>query len=343
MLMMLLANFGTTAEDPDRFPVTRFDLPDEKPAGIPSAVVLDDCDPEYDKKLPHRDGLRILQVADFAVSGHVKSIIKTEFNTCQTIGGSHTLAVDAKRGRIYLSELAGERVTALDFRGRKIWQVTNINAGALAVDPKTGRLWCSVGSKIGQGETVVLDPDGLEVASLPVLGTDMAYDPHTDAFWLVGAEITKVSREGKVLFQEPCAGWAFVSVAVNSIDGSVWIVEHAHPELPRSVNRLWHRDANGGVLQERGLGKQSIFGVACEPKSGTAWVTSLQSDVLRFTAQGGDLRPFPVKARAVAVSPTTGRVWLSTEIEVVWLDEAERPHMAYRFSDMTGQSWLAAF
>ena len=343
MFVMVLASFGTSAEDPDRFPVTLFDVPDEKPAGFPSAVVLDDCDPDFDKSRPHRDGLRILQVADSAASGRVKSIIKTEFNTCQTIGGSHALVVDVKRGRIYLSELAGYRVTALDLQGRKIWQVCNIASGALAIAPKTGRLWCSVGHSLGQGETVVLDPAGREVASFPVRGQDMVYDPHTDAFWLAGTEVTKLSREGKVLFQERRAGWAFVSVAVNSIDGSVWIVERAHQDVPGSVNRVWHRDANGAILQKHELGKQMIFGVACEPKTGTAWVTCLLSNVLRFTAGGDELRPFPVKARAVAVSPTTGRVWLSTEIEALWLDEVERPHTAYRFAEKTGQSWLAAF
>ena len=328
MLMMLLANFGTTAEDPDRFPVTRFDLPDEKPAGIPSAVVLDDCDPEYDKKLPHRDGLRILQVADFAVSGHVKSIIKTEFNTCQTIGGSHTLAVDAKRGRIYLSELAGDRVTALDFRGRKIWQVTNINAGALAVDPKTGRLWCSVGSKIGQGETVVLDPDGLEVASLPVLGTDMAYDPHTDAFWLVGAEITKVSREGKVLFQEPCAGWAFVSVAVNSIDGSVWIVEHARirscravstdfgtatPTAASSRSADWASNRSSASLASRKRGRRgsrvfSPTSCASRPKAATCG-RFLSRHVLSPSARRPDESGYRPKLKLSGSTKRNGHIW----------------------------------
>ena len=63
MLLMLIANFGAKVEDPARFPLTRFEHPDEKRAGNPSAVVLDDCDEDFEKSRPHRDGLRILRVS----------------------------------------------------------------------------------------------------------------------------------------------------------------------------------------------------------------------------------------------------------------------------------------
>jgi hypothetical protein len=343
VLLMLVGTFGAKPEDPGRFPVTRFEVPDEKLAGMPSAVVLDDCDADFDRSRPHLDGLRILKVSDGPSPGYVKSVIDQEFNTCETIGAIHCVAADAARGRIYVSEMAGDRVTTLDLRGRKLWQVSKISAGALAVDPKTGHLWCTVGQNLEHGETVVLDGKGHELASYPIRGTDIAFDPHTDGFWLVGNQVTKVSREGKVLFQQRCEGWAFVSVAVNPTDGSVWIAERAHPDLARSVNRLWHRNANGGVLSVRELGANMIFGVACEPKTGKVWITNLQSDLLHLTAQGDELRPLPLKARAVAVSPTTGRVWLTTETDVVWLDETDRPHTVARFSGPCGQSWLAAF
>jgi peroxiredoxin len=331
------------AAEPARFPVTRFEVPDEKPAGMPSVVVLDDCDEDFQENRPHHDGLRILQVSRTPEGGSVKSIIHKEFNTCQTIGAIHCVAVDAARGRIYVCELVGKRVTALDLRGRRLWQVDQIHASSLAVDPKTGHLWCAVGNDLAAGETVVFDGTGRAVTSFPVRGVDIAYDPRTEGFWLVGDAITKLSREGKVLFHQACEGWACVSVAVHPSDGSIWVVERAHPQVARSVNRVWHCDTHGGVIKTWSLGDKLIFGVACEPKSGTAWVTSLRSDLLRFTTDGNELPPLPVKARAIAISPTTGRVWLTTETEIVWLDEAGRPHTVARFGDTSGQSWLAAF
>jgi DNA-binding beta-propeller fold protein YncE len=323
--------------------VTRFEVPDEKSAGVPSVVVLDDGDEDFQRGGPHHDGLRILHVSPTPHGGSVKSVIYREFNTCQTIGAIHCIAVDAARGRIYVCELVSNRVTALDLKGRKLWQVDKIDVSALAVDPKTGHLWCAVGHNLTIGETVVFDGTGREVTSFPVRGVDLIHDPHTGGFWVVGDEITKLSREGKVLFHKRCDGWACVSVAANSNDGSVWIVERAHPDVARSVNRLWHLDANGGVIKTWVLGEKLIFGVACEPKTGTAWVTSLQTDLLRFTADGHELAPLRIQGRAIATSPTTGRVWLTTTTEILWLDGADRPHTVSRFGDPSGQSWLAAF
>ncbi|MCA1685628.1 MAG: TlpA family protein disulfide reductase, partial [Planctomycetia bacterium] len=148
-----------SATRPLRFPVTRFEVPIEgrAPAAMPAAVVLDDCDVDFEESRPHRDGLRFL-----GASGQELRTLK-EFNTCQTVGGSHPVAVDAGRGRVYLCEAVANRVTALDLSGRKLWHVDKIQADALAVDPGTGNLWCSGGRDLVNGETVVLDPEGKEI------------------------------------------------------------------------------------------------------------------------------------------------------------------------------------
>ena len=52
-------------------------------------------------------------------------------------------------------------------------------------------------------------------------------------------------------------------------------------------------------------------------RPGTAWVVSLGSEILRFTADGQELPALPVKARAIAISPTTGQVWATTETEIL--------------------------
>ena len=133
-----------SATRPPRFPVTRFEVEnkDRAPADMPAAVVLDDCDADFVESRPHHDGLRFL-----GASGQELRTLK-EFNTCQTVGGSHRVAVDAGRGRVYLCEAVTNRVTALDLSGRKLWRVDNIQADALAVDPRTGNLWCSGGGDL---------------------------------------------------------------------------------------------------------------------------------------------------------------------------------------------------
>ena len=328
-----------SATRPPRFPVTRFELEgeDRAPAAATAAVVLDDCDADFGESRPHHDGLRFL-----GASGQELRTLK-EFNTCQTVGGSHRVAVDAVRGRVYLCEAVTNRVTALDLSGRKLWQVNKIPADALAVDPRTGNLWCSGGGDLVNGETVVLDPEGKEVESFPVRGIDLAYDPKTDGFWLVGYGITKLSRAGEVLFHKPRDGWACVSVAANPGDGSVWICERDHPDVARSVNRVWHLDAEGGVIGSESLGKKHPFAVACDPRTGTAYVVNLRSEVLRFTHDGRELPAFPIAGAAIAVGPTSGQVWVTTKSDVLRLDESGAVLGRTPFGSDSGQSWLVAF
>ncbi len=247
------------------------------------------------------------------------------------------------RGRVYVCEMVGHAVTALDVRGRKLWRVENIHADALAVDPKTGNVWCSGGLNLVNGETVVLNADGNEVESFPVRGIDLAYDPATDGFWLVGYGVSKLSRKGDMLFHKPREGWACVSVSVNPTDGSIWIVEREHPDEAHSKNRLWHLDANGGVIQSLDLGKRSPFAVACDPRTNTTWVVNFQSEVLRFASDGRELPPLPIAAVAIAISPTTGRVWVTTKTEVLRLNESGTVLSRTAFGANSDQSTLAAF
>jgi thiol-disulfide isomerase/thioredoxin/protocatechuate 3,4-dioxygenase beta subunit len=338
------------APRPGRFPVTPYEAAASASspgsADRPLVVVLDDCDPDYEEDRPHHDALRILRAAGGDNKGELTTSSLPEFHTCQTGGGIQGVAIDRERGQIYLCEMVAHRVVALDFQGRKLWRVDQIDADALAIDPRTGNLWCTVGRNLVSGETVVLDPAGREVASFPVRGSDIAYDPHTDGFWLAGYQsngITKLSREGKVLFHKPCEGFSFASVAVDPRDGSVWFVERDHPDVSRSANRLWHLESGGNVIKSWPLGEKNLFGVACDLKTGTAWVSVFRKEILRFTADGRELPPVPIKAIAVAVSPTTGRAWATTETEVIGLDADGRPAVRSPIGPKSGQSWLAAY
>jgi hypothetical protein len=311
--------------------------------GERSAVVLNDCDKNFDRVHRPHDGLHILHVVGKDERPDVKSVGRKEFNTCETIGGNHCVAIDWIRGRTYVVQLAANRLTALDVHGRTVWEVRDIEAGAVAVDEKTGRVWCTVGGSLVEGKTVVFDDLGRQVASYPATGVDIAYDPHTSAFWLVGKDVTKLSRDGAVLFRQACDGWAFVSVAASPNDGSIWIVERAHPDVAGSVNRIWHRDANGGTIKTWDMHENLIFGVASEPKTGAAWVTRLGGNILRFSGDGKAIAVVPVKARAVSVSPKNGRVWVTTETEILTFDGANHPHPVARFEEPSGQSWVVAF
>jgi hypothetical protein len=234
-------------------------------------------------------------------------------------------------------------VVALDLQGRKVWQVEGIDADALAVDPRTGHVWCTGGKNLVDGETVVFDGDGVEVNSFPVRGIDIAYDPKTDAFWLVGYGVVKLGRDGKELFRMPRQGWAWVSVATDPNDGSVWFLERSHPDVARSENRLWHLDANGGVRKVQALGEKHPFSVAFNQKTNIAWVTCPRSAILRFTSDDRELTPLAIAVHSITVSPTTGQVWAATRTELVRIGPAGQVEVRSPLERPTIQSWLAAF
>ena len=115
-----------------------------------AVAVLDNCDPNYKGDGPHGDGVRLL-----SRNGEELAAIKG-LNTCETIGASHKVAIDAKRGRIYVVQLVNRRVTAFDLSGKTLFEVDDFDACSLAVDPMTGNIWCPMGSTLGQGDTPVV-------------------------------------------------------------------------------------------------------------------------------------------------------------------------------------------
>jgi hypothetical protein len=328
----------TVKRRPSRFPLVRFDG-DDAAANTPqpAIVVLDNTDPTFEKDMRHHDELRAMDASGIQLWSH------SGFNNAETVGGVHGIAIDAKRGRIYVRENVTDRITAFDLSGEKLWHIDNVEVGTLMVDDRTGNLWSSGGPNLKSGETVVFDSDGNEVAAYPYRAIDMVYDPHTDAFWLVGYEIIKLSRDGKILFREAVEGWCCPSASVNPTDGSVWIAERRHREISRSKNRLWLRRADGKVLQQVDLGDDDVFVVECEPSSGGVLFSGHQKGLRRMSTDGESQEIAAVQARSISVSPTQGDIWLTTEEAVMRIDEGGSVKAKSPFSAKSRQAWIAAF
>jgi len=308
-----------------------------KPLPDVAVAVLDDCDPNFKGDGPHGDGIRLLSREGkqlFALSG---------LNNCQTVGANHAVVIDAKRGRVYFRQLVARRVTALDFSGNTLFEVHNFHAHSLAVDPATGYVWClanQTGMIYGEGETVVLNDRGELVASYPIDGFDIAHDPKTDTFWIVGKSIVKLDRRGEVVFRQSPGGWVRVSVAVNPRDGSAWIAERQHPDVRGSAALVLHLDSEGNELHRIDF-PGDPFCVACDPETGTAWVVDRSKAILRIGVGAQPLGRLDLAAKAVAIGPETGQIWASTENEVLHLDKQGKPVARYPLGKPSGQSWIA--
>ncbi|MEX0677479.1 MAG: carboxypeptidase regulatory-like domain-containing protein, partial [Pirellulales bacterium] len=332
---------------PARFPVVRFkpDTNAPAPAEKPAILVMDDADPDYDEKgyfqgkegQPRHDALRA-----YSNEGAELWAI-ADLNTCQSVSGAEPLAVDYDRARIYATEQLGNRVTAIDFRGRKLWQVEKIDVDTLAVDPKTGYLWASGGSSLNQGETVVLDAEGNEVAAYPFRGIDLAYDPKADAFWLAGYEIMQLDRKGQVRFRFPVEGWCHASMALDPTDGGAWLAERKHPDVADSHNRLWHVDAKGKVTRKVELGDFSPMRITRDPTSGDLWLCGYPRQLRRVTANGDLREPLPIEANSIAFGRADSGPWVTTETELLKLDADGKTLWRHPFQRPSMQIWLTAF
>jgi hypothetical protein len=255
----------------------------------------------------------------------------------------HGVAIDRARKRIYVREAASKRISAYTTGGEKLWQIEGIDASTLAVDPHTGNLWTSGGPRLNDGETVVFDPEGNEVAAYPFVAIDMAFDPHSNSFWLVGYDIIKLSRNGEVQYRKPVDGWCCASVSVHPADGSVWIAERDHPDVARSKNRLWLLFSDGRVRQQFDLGKDDVFVVACDPQSGDAWFSGYGRGLRRATPAGELKELSDIVASNITFSPTTGDVWVAAKDVVMKVDRSGAVLAKFAHRAESSQAWLAAF
>ena len=234
----------------------------------------------------------------------------------------------------------GDRITALDFAGRKRWQIDNIDADTLAVDAQTGNLWCNRGRSTDTGETVVFDRDGNEIATYPYRAMDMAYDPRSDAFWLVGREIIKLSRNGAVLFREPIADGCCNAVSVNPNNSRAWIVENYRTGGPD--DRLSLRNPDGSVAENVALEDGHVFVLECDPR-GDALFGGCKISLQRVSPGGKRRAIGKFPAMAASVSPTTGDIWIATEDAVLRIDENGAVKTKIPFSGKSSQAWIEAF
>lgn len=329
---------NASLERPARFPITRFELADEA-RDAPSAVlfVMNDVDPDYKKGIPHHDELIALDAQGKEVWKHA------DLNQCATVGGSHRIAVDRQRGRLYATENVGNRLVAFTLNGKKAWQLDGIEGDAVAVDPATGNVWATCGSDLKSGETIVFDVNGNEVASYPVRGVDLVFDPDADAVWIAGYQLIKLSSSGETLFREPVAGWCYSSISLNPTDGSVWVAERDHPDVWKSANRLWLRNADGSVRREIPLGEHDPFVTSCDPASGDVVYSGYKEPIRRVGESGEPVDVSSLTARSIAFGGEGGQdLWVATDDGVSRLNAAGEAKSIHAFPKKSSQAWIAA-
>lgn len=114
-------------------------------------------------------------------------------NNCQSIAMNHGIALDTERDRIYARELVDHRITVADLAGTVIARIEEIRANSLAIDPKTGDLWCLIDNgSIDEGAIIVVDNKGIKRGRMIPFGAPTSYSIQT---------MSRFGSSAKILFE----------------------------------------------------------------------------------------------------------------------------------------------
>ena len=279
---------------------------------------------EFDRglKLVSQDGTAVRQLPDLLVEGWLTR--------------PDRIAADQARGRIYCCDSKAEgTLVAIDQNGRRLFDVAIPRIGAVAVDEKTGDIWCLIVPMLNQGHLVVLDQNGNEKTRYPESGFTLRYSPSADAFWLVGRSAKLIDRDGTIREQAdlPMGAYTFSAVAVDD-QGGCWVVECSHPDVPGSHSRVWHFDRQAQPLacvelesnpaETRGDFPNWIESVGDECWVGIRSITNAGEtetcSVRRLTREGATLGVIDLAARAAGVTVDQKFVWLLCPGECIQVD-----------------------
>ena len=340
--VLLVAVTAVSAQDNSR---TQSEANEQSQKPRPLILVLDDCDPKFSGKETYEDNLSCINAEGqlaFRISG---------FNNCESIGSSHMIAPDSRRGWIWVLENVGHRIRKLDPEGKELLTIKDIEASAMAVHPETGNLWVTVTKGTIQGErTDVFDPQGHRLTTYPASGYDIAYDPKANAFWIAGPNLAKIdAATGKVLLAKQITTWCASSLDVYAKTGTVWVTVRRHEQVLGSANQLLAFHNDGAPIQTIELGEGTAehpilpFCVSVDQTDGSVWVALYRRGLRRFSSDGTPQRELMMWTLAALADPSTHGAWVVTSQGVVHLNWDGTTVSQVDNKSATRQAWISAY
>lgn len=316
------------------------------PEGEYKILLLDDRDPENRDKDAYDDRLYLMDS-----KGRIEGAV-TGFNIGEFFGGVHVLAVDELRKTLWVAENVGNRLWHFDLaEGRLLHRVSLPRVLAAAVDTVTGNVWTVSGDQVGDGRPLrVVSPAGQLVATYPIGGYDIAYSDRDDSFWVVGKRVTKIGKDGEVLYRMADeVPWLATCVSVDQITGTAWVVVRDHPSFPESKPELLAVDKNGRLQQRIDLGDLIPFSVAVDSDNAVVWV-GCRGTTLRYTTQGEKLKSARF-ADGFSIVPGASRnsVVAASDFDLAWATVADTGRVDVGFPPIdvrrdllsSSQKWVA--
>ncbi len=275
------------------------------PDGSANVWVLIDGDPDFTKS-PFADSLMA-----FTSSGD-KLMALEGFNICRTIGGPRSLAVADDGQSCWVCESVGDKLSKIDMAGKIIMSIPR-KIAAVDLD-KNGHLYSLTRTSTIYGDSIlVLDAQGNFLKGAHYGGYDLVVDDAHSAVWLVGGGIINLDLNLQHQVTVDPIAWTATTVDYAS-DGTIWVGEGKHPDVPESKDRLLHLDQSGLILHTLDL----LYRPKClrvDRSNNSIWI--LSDALYRYVPGQSQLNKVDaIAGYTLSIDLYDNLVWAATALDV---------------------------
>ncbi len=288
-----------TPEAPDQAViVTVLDDDASPPPGESVRIaIFDNADSDYDTP-PFDDRLRVL---DIDARGHSPVLDLVGFNTSQTVGGRRYLAMAPGGDLIVTAENVTNEIVGHDASGNRRFALSGDGAVAVTAD----HVYANIGG------VTRFDHDGGNATEISGMGgLDLVVDEDHGVIWTVGGDLRKGDLSTRAMIdRRDYFVWYAVSVDVAG-DGSVFVAERRHPDVPGSIDRVLHISPTLEVLHTTDVGA-APFNVRVDRTTGEVWVG--HADGVTILDSLGNVRRNITGIGviwSIAIHPAGGMAWV---------------------------------
>lgn len=314
---LLLPTSGTTPTHtsppipaPSNTPTSRPE-PTEMPPTDIYVWIIEDTDPDWENP-PFDDTLTIIDIHGSVVNTGSGFHVLGGFGGGRPIAvfpdGSSALVVEGGLLSAHLYPDIPATITRLDLSGTAIWSV-EVAANAVDLSSSGDAYVLTDAGNIHGDSILLLDPeDGSMIREEDFGGIDLVVDDAHDAVWIVGSDIDKLNLNLEHEFTIDPIEWTAFSIDFSS-DGSVWVGEGQHPEVPGSARNLLKISPDGEILQTIPLERRP-YCIAVDRSDDSLWVTTHQG-VQKLDQNGSSILMIDDPARCVRVDQRDGSAWVA--------------------------------
>lgn len=242
-------------------------------AQSPHILVLDNCDSDY-KVPPFTDSVLFLN-SEGKVINQISGL-----NICQNIGSNRAISVSQDGQFFVVCENVADKISAYNTStGNLLWSIQGKYTSAVVAQGIVYAL-TSDDTIYGNGIQAVDRGGKIIKQSTEINGYDIVIDPNGSFLWVVGDDIKKCDMNLRVVKVIKPIKWCAVSVDIN-IDGSIWVAEREHCDVPGSQNRLIKITQHGTIIRNIPLEDMSPLCVRVDRSDGNAWVTGIRSRIYK--------------------------------------------------------------